>query len=209
MGRQTAKSRSDERRQAILDIAGELFTQEGYAAASMSAIAARLGGSKGTLYNYFTSKTELFAAYMAEACVANSEALFGTTDDETPIREALRRIGTGFLTFILREDAMSVHRLVIAEAQRFPELGQAFYEAGPKQSTAKLSAWLKRRMDRGELRQADPDTVARQFFALCKSGLYSLRMWNVVAEVTPEQIAAHLDVQVDMFLAAYGATAQG
>jgi AcrR family transcriptional regulator len=209
MGRQTAKSRSDERRQAILDIAGEVFLQEGYAAASMSAIAARLGGSKGTLYNYFTSKTELFAAYMAEACVANSEALVATADDETPIGEALRRIGRGFLTFVLRDDAMAVHRLVIAEAHRFPELGQAFYEVGPKLSMEKLGTWLKRRMDRGELRQVDPEVAARQFFALCKSGLYSLRVWNVVPEVSREEIARHIDVQVDMFLAAYGAKAQG
>jgi AcrR family transcriptional regulator len=208
MGRQTAKSRSDERRQAILEIAGELFLQEGYAAASMSAIAARLGGSKGTLYNYFTSKTELFAAYMAEACVANSEALVGTADDDTPIREALRRIGTGFLSFVLQEDAMAVHRLVIAEAHRFPELGQAFYEVGPKISTERMAGWLTRRMDRGELRRVDPEMAARQFFALCKSGLHSLRLWNVMPEVSAEQIARHIDAQVDMFLAAYGVKAE-
>ena len=204
MSTQTAKSRSDERRQTILDVAGELFMQDGYAAVSMSQIAARLGGSKGTLYNYFTSKTELFAAYMVEACLANSEAMFGTTDDATPIGDALRRIGTGFLNFVMRDDAMAVHRLVVAEAHRFPELGQAFYEAGPKLSIERLAAWLKRRMDRGELRAVDPESAARQFFALCKSHLYSLRMWNIVSEVGQDEIARHIDAQVDMFLAAYG-----
>ena len=34
----------------------------------MSTIAARLGGSKGTLYNYFKSKEELFEAYIRETC---------------------------------------------------------------------------------------------------------------------------------------------
>jgi AcrR family transcriptional regulator len=206
---QLPKSRSDERRQAILQVAGELFMQEGYAAASMSAIAAKLGGSKGTLYNYFTSKTELFAAYMVDACIANSEALMATSADDTPVAEALRRIGTAFLAFVLREDAMAVHRLVVAEAHRFPELGEAFYEAGPKQSMQTLAAWLQRRMDRGELRPADSLTAARQFFALCKSGLYALRMWNVVPEVTPAQIESHIADQVEMFMAAYGARAHG
>ena len=46
----------DARRQAILDIARESFVTDGFAATSMSAIAVRLGGSKGTLYNYFRSK---------------------------------------------------------------------------------------------------------------------------------------------------------
>jgi AcrR family transcriptional regulator len=200
----TAKSRSDERRQHILDVAGEVFLQEGYASASMSAIAARLGGSKGTLYNYFTSKTELFGAYMSHACVTYSEALLATADDETPLVEALRRLGVGFLTFVLRDQAMAVHRLVVAEAHRFPELGEAFYEAGPKQSCAVLADWMRRRMERGELRQADPDMVARQFFALCKSGLYSLRLWNVIPEASQADIERHIAAQVEMFVAAYG-----
>ena len=207
MSTQTAKSRSDERRQTILDVAGELFMQDGYAAVSMSQIAARLGGSKGTLYNYFTSKTELFAAYMAEACLANSEALFATADDDTPAAEALRRFGRSFLSFVLSDDALAINRLVVAEAHRFPEVGQAFYEAGPKLSTQKLAGWLKHRMDRGDLRKADPEAAARQFFALCKSHLFPMRLWNVIAEVTAEDIARHVDAQVDMFLATYGAGA--
>lgn len=186
-----------------------MFLQEGYAAASMSAIAAKLGGSKGTLYNYFTSKTELFAAYMAQACLANSEALLAKADDETPFDEGLRRLGVGFLTFVLRDEAMAVHRLVVGEAHRFPELGEAFYEAGPKQSTAALAGWLKRRMDRGEMRPADPETAARQFFALCKTGLYSWRMWNIIPEVSPADIERHIAAQVEMFAAAYGRPAAG
>ena len=205
----TVKSRSDERRQHILEVAGEVFLEQGYAAASMSSIAARLGGSKGTLYNYFTSKMELFVAYMQVACMANSEALLATADDDTPLEEALRRLGVGFLEFILRDEAMAVSRLVIAEAHRFPELGEAFYETGPKQSIEVLAGWMKRRMGRGELRRADPETAALQFFALCKSGLYMMRMWNLVPEASRADIERHIAVQVEMFVAAYGARDRG
>lgn len=204
MGALPTKSRSDVRRETILQVAGEIFLKEGYAAASMSQIAAKLGGSKGTLYNYFTSKTDLFAAYMADACAANSEALLAVADDETPIVEALKRFGCSFLQFVLRDDAMAVNRLVIAEAQRFPEVGEAFFNAGPSKSGAALSAWLRRRMDRGELRQADPDVAAYQFFSLCKGRLHSLRMWNVIPTPSPEQVERHVSAQVDMFMAAYG-----
>jgi AcrR family transcriptional regulator len=204
----TAKSRSDERRQHILEVAGQIFLQEGYAAASMSAIAAKLGGSKGTLYNYFTSKMELFAAYMSAARAANSEALLARVDDETPMDEALRQFGVGYLHFLLEDECMAISRLVIAEAHRFPELGEAFYLAGPKEATAALADSMKRRMDRGEMRQTDPETAAHQFFALCKSGLYTLRMWNVIPEVSQADIERHVAAQVDMFVAAYGARAQ-
>ena len=51
-----AVSKRDVRREGILDVARGVFLSEGYATASMSTIAAKLGGSKGTLYNYFKSK---------------------------------------------------------------------------------------------------------------------------------------------------------
>src|SRR6202000_3232312 len=64
-----ATPRRDLKRETILSIALQVFLEEGYAAASMSTIAARVGGSKGTLYNYFRSKAELFAAVIRDDCI--------------------------------------------------------------------------------------------------------------------------------------------
>ena len=66
----------DARREAILDVAQDVFLDEGFAAASMSTIAARLGGSKGTLYNYFKSKEELFNAYVQRRCMWQHDAIY-------------------------------------------------------------------------------------------------------------------------------------
>jgi AcrR family transcriptional regulator len=65
----------DARREAILDAAQACFLAEGYAATSMSTIAARLGGSKGTLYSYVKNKEDLFAAVVQRACTAIQQAL--------------------------------------------------------------------------------------------------------------------------------------
>src|SRR5471030_3424689 len=77
-------SRSDAKRRAILDVASEVFLAQGYAATSMSEIAARLGGSKGTLYNYFRSKEELFGAFITDTCQGRATAIF---DPLPPIGE--------------------------------------------------------------------------------------------------------------------------
>ncbi|MFT3998253.1 MAG: helix-turn-helix domain-containing protein, partial [Asticcacaulis sp.] len=71
---QELKSRPDKdtRREAILDVASRIFLEEGFDAASMSAIAARVGGSKGTLYNYFKNKEELFEAFVDRHCVLHA-----------------------------------------------------------------------------------------------------------------------------------------
>src|ERR1700757_3560624 len=100
--REIELSRSDRRRRAILDVARDVFLKEGYAAASMSGIAARLGGSKGTLYNYFRSKEELFAAFMTDACGEQANALLDHMPDlgEDP-HAALVETGFGLLTLVL------------------------------------------------------------------------------------------------------------
>src|SRR3569833_824386 len=74
----------DARRELILDVAQEVFLEEGFANASMSTIAARLGGSKGTLYNYFKSKDELFTAYVERRCLWQQDEIFATKANETP-----------------------------------------------------------------------------------------------------------------------------
>src|ERR1700761_2914102 len=82
----------DDRRKAILAIAREIFLTEGYAAASMSAIAARLGGSKGTLYNYFPSKEGLFAEFMRDQCEAEAAIAHELVENAAGVDAALRSL---------------------------------------------------------------------------------------------------------------------
>ncbi|WP_206336533.1 TetR/AcrR family transcriptional regulator, partial [Pseudomonas viridiflava] len=46
---------TDAKRDAIIDAAAQVFQEDGFEAASMAAIAARVGGSKSTLYRYYNS----------------------------------------------------------------------------------------------------------------------------------------------------------
>src|SRR6202789_1904440 len=78
MSESATSSRRDQRREAILRVAGEVFLEEGYSAASMSTIAARLGGSKGTLYNYFKNKEELFEAQVRDLCGHGADRMVDT-----------------------------------------------------------------------------------------------------------------------------------
>src|SRR5258708_22025925 len=87
----------DARREAILDVAQDVFLEEGFANASMSTIAARLGGSKGTLYNYFKSKDDLFNAYVERRCLWQDEIFAPPPDNETP-PQTPRPIGRAHLT---------------------------------------------------------------------------------------------------------------
>ncbi len=197
------RSRGDVRRDAILRIARSAFLEDGYAATSMSAIAARLGGSKGTLYNYFRSKDELFVAFMREVCMKEADEAFSLEGYDGDIRAALHRVGVLFVRVCLSETVAAVHRLVIAEGTRFPELGRAFYEAGPRKSLRVMTAFFEREAGAGRLRTLDAARAASQFLELCKGGLNTRRLWTG-EEVAPEEIDATVASAVTVFMAAYG-----
>ncbi len=189
----------DTRRKAILDIARDIFLSQGYAATSMSQVAARLGGSKGTLYNYFPSKEELFSAMVVEDCESEFLAMidFQPTDG---IEETLRRFGVRFLTYVLTDTALGFHRLLSAEAARFPELGRMFYAAGPERTVERVGEFLKEGMDAGKLREADPRTAAGFLMGLLKSNVHHRRVWNVESPLSGRALEAHVAQAVEVFL---------
>ena len=194
----------DTRREAILDVASDVFLEEGYANASMSTIAARVGGSKGTLYNYFKNKEELFAAYVVRHCAWQRDAMFEIESDLSDIREALIKTGRIYLSIVLSDFSMANFRVIVAEAQRTPEIGLAFYEAGPRSGAKRLGETLQKAVDSGQLKIDDPVHAAHQFIGLCQNRLLKARLCNFMAEPTPEEIDREVLPAVKVFLAAYG-----
>jgi TetR/AcrR family transcriptional regulator, mexJK operon transcriptional repressor len=201
--RQAAK---DERREAIVSIAHEAFLTNGYAGTSMSAIAARLGGSKGTLYNYFSSKEALFEAVIARKCEQFVRALYDAEVEGGDLREALTHAAERIIALALADDTIATHRLVVAECARFPEIGQTIHTAGPMRGREQLRKFLARAKDDGQLRpDADLELAAEQFFVLCISDMQQRRLWMVAAAPSKHQIHQHAEGAVTTFMRAFGA----
>jgi AcrR family transcriptional regulator len=56
------QNRKEEKREAIIRAAAEVFTQKGYFGTRMAEVAVAAGVGKGTVYEYFRSKEDLFFA---------------------------------------------------------------------------------------------------------------------------------------------------
>jgi AcrR family transcriptional regulator len=202
MGEAAQTARRGDRRDAILDVAHDCFAAEGYGATSMSTIAARLGGSKGTLYNYFRSKEELFDAVIRRSCDRLQDEI-SAFPEGGPLRARLSALAEVFLNHILSPQALSISRMVIGEGERFPELARLFYEAGPRRGIARAAALLEALMDQGALRRADPMLAAHQLKDLAISGVHSLRLWNLIDDPTPAEKRERAEIAADTFLRAY------
>jgi AcrR family transcriptional regulator len=195
-------SRKDQRRDAILAVAREVFLEEGYQAASMSAIAARLGGSKATLYTYFPSKEALFEGYIRDQCGRIAADILDFTDGQ-PVREVLTRFGEAYLDHILSDWAVRMFQIIVAEARRTPELARLFFQAGPQVGRARLAQYLQAASDRDELNIADAHQAAWQFMALCRTH-HMEAVLNIDPKPSPAAIAAEVAAAVEMFMARYG-----
>ncbi|WP_413724295.1 TetR/AcrR family transcriptional regulator [Sodalis sp. RH16] len=164
------KVRTQARREAIVEAAARLFQEMGYERASMNELSKRLGGSKATLYSYFSSKEELFTAvihaYATQHLTEAAEELTAYDDKTETLEDKLMRFGKRMLKVLVNDNsALSVYRMVVGEAGH-SDIGTLFYESGPRASIEKLSALLAGAMDREELRVGDPYIRALQFLAL-------------------------------------------
>jgi AcrR family transcriptional regulator len=94
--------RHEARRSAIVAAARKAFLRDGYGQTSMSSIAADVGGSKTTLWNYFPSKEDLFAAVVDDQVERYGEALRLELPEDADLPETLTALGVSILTTILR-----------------------------------------------------------------------------------------------------------
>lgn len=196
------EARRQSRREAILDVAAQSFLERGYAGTTMSAIAATLGGSKGTLWSYFPSKEVLFAAVIDRVTEAFRAQLSLILNPRDGIETALRRFCTEFMRKIVSPEAVALYRLAVGEAHRFPGIGRIFFERAPLQTQKLLAAFIGEAMERGQLRRSDPLVAARQLIAMCMLGSHQQLLMSVVEEVTAETIAAEVDRAMQTFLRA-------
>lgn len=194
----------DGRREAILDVAAEVFLEVGYSAASMSVIAGRLGGSKGTLYNYFKNKEELFAAYIARHCAWQQGTMDELYSQASEVRPALMELGRILLRFVLSDFGIRNFILVVSEAVRSPGMGRLLYEAGPMRGATRLAEFIAKSVKEGRLRPCDPHVAAHQFIGLCQNRLWKARLCNATPEPSEAEIETNVAAAVETFMAAYG-----
>ena len=171
VGRSTARGRggrpsrlqSAQLSDRILDVAETLFLGHGFGATSIEAVAKRAGISKRTFYHRFPGKERLFEA-VVRRLLERWMPPFDTALLEAPsLGDALRRSAEHMLKIALTPEALALHRIIIAEARRFPGLARIMHELGAASSIERIAHHLAPRIANGELRALNPRFAAEQF----------------------------------------------
>ncbi|WP_333846313.1 TetR/AcrR family transcriptional regulator [Limnohabitans sp.] len=186
----------------LLDAALDLFVEKGFSAARVDEVAARAGVSKGTLFLYFQSKEDLFKAVVRENIVHQfpkwqEEFVLFQGSSADMLRYALlswwERIG--------KTRASGIAKLVMSEAQNFPEIAEFYQEEVIQPGNAMIRRILERGMHSGEFRLLDLEQAVHIIVA----PMIFLMMWKhsmgacaaSAKTLDPEQF---IHMQVDVLL---------
>ena len=173
------KRASEQRRQAILQAALEVFAAEGFAAARLDDVAARAGVAKGTIYLFFADKEALFEHLLIGAVtpvLARVEALSQT--ETMSIDEVLEAFFVLFRTEVLGTKRREIIRLVITEGRRFPKIAETYHREIISKGQALITGIARKAREKGELASDDLINFPHLIFApllmsLIWEGLFS------------------------------------
>ncbi|MDP5255073.1 MULTISPECIES: TetR/AcrR family transcriptional regulator [unclassified Vibrio] len=196
--------KTEERRQAIITSAKEMFREHGFEATSMDMIAKHCGGSKATLYNYFKSKEAIFLAVIEHTTKIDFEPAFLKLEQNSaqPLHKLLCQFGQHYLSVILTPRMTSVRRMVYAESTR-SNIGLQFYQNGPEKGLKRLAQFFDHQIELGKLQSHNTQVAALQFKALLHAELLEPYQLGCINSIEEQNITAAVERAVTGFLAIY------
>ena len=195
--------RTDEKRRQIVEVAAELFQEQGYDRTSMSQISERLGGSKATLYGYFKSKEELLLAVLDIDVSEQADQLMSMFIAAPNLREAFVFLGKAYMERRLAARPVALCRIVAAQPDD-SGIGAVFYENVLSIAWQRLCNRIQIMMDEGLLVKANPWIAAMQWKGMVDGDQFERRIMGAADAGDPKEIKIMAEAAADAFIKLYG-----
>ncbi|EPE95242.1 TetR/AcrR family transcriptional regulator [Rhizobium grahamii] len=190
----------EDTRSVIIEAASRQFHENGFATASIAAIALEAGVSTKTLYRLFPTKADLFSDLISDRIGRFLLALDPTTLAAADLRQGLERMLMAYGMLTLSEDTITMIRLVIGESDRFPEIANSFYERAVVRTNTLMEGWLRRQMERGVITLEDPHAACGMLRGMMTMEPQRATMLRQRPAPGIEEIAARAKMCADLFL---------
>ncbi len=199
------RTKTEAKRDAIMETALQLFREVGFEAASMSTIAARVGGSKATLYNYFHSKEELLLEAMMDSADRHAKDVLALLRTSGDLTAQLHGFVTSLLKLIGLPETTEVLRVAISVGGT-SSIGRQFYELGTHEVWLHIADVLRHEIRQGTLRDSDPDMMAMHLRCLCEADVLR-NLLGAGTSISDAEIRRKASCIVNIFMQAYGVVA--
>jgi AcrR family transcriptional regulator len=192
------------KRGQILAGARQVFGELGFERASLDLIAARAGVSKATIYNHYADKNALFVACATQEMEAMRVGLNACLEEPAgDVEQVLQMIGEKAMAIFLSPSIVMLYRQIIAEAPRFPEVGQTLFDRGFAVIRDAIAEHLDRWSRHGALQIDDPRAAAVQFLDLCQGDLVARSRLAILPSPFEAELRATVTRAVQTFVRAY------
>jgi len=202
MSRDQAARTRTTKRDLILTRAHDLFLVQGFGGTSIDQIAEAAGVSRQTIYNNFDSKQALFKAIAGALADHVVEPLLNEDLQIGDVESTLMALARRTLALMVLPSTLALHRLVVTEAPKFPEVARQIYQSGAARAAQALATYLAQQSARGSLAVTDPGLAAEHFFGML-AGHRQYRALLGVAEPAHPSDDTRAAETVRAFLRAY------
>ncbi|XAH22130.1 TetR/AcrR family transcriptional regulator [Xylophilus sp. GW821-FHT01B05] len=195
-------ARGAARVRSLTDTAADMFLEQGYEAVSIDTLIARVGGSRRNIYSHFGGKEGLFIEVVTQLCTDLARPLEALEIQGEDLPSALTLFGRRLLQIVLQPRTLALHRMMVAEGQRFPALAQAILHAGQDHAMRIVARWVEQQQSGGQLRADLPATdLAAQFVSLVVAGPQLRALVGLAPKrQRPAQLTSTVDQAVSLFL---------
>lgn len=196
----TPREKGLQRRDKILDAAEESFIQNGFEATSLQEIMSKAGGSLATLYKMFGNKEGLFRAII-ERATGNVSATLAPPGklDEDP-QKVLTEMGIAFINMLTSPYVGAIHRLLISESARYPQLREIFMKTAPERNLRRVADYLQKLNDSGYLAVEDCSIAAQQLVSMFKGTMHMRCVLGEEVILSEEEKLRFVTSAVKLFL---------
>lgn len=181
----------EEKRQKLIECALDEFAARDYDSASISQIVARAGIAKGSLYQYFTDKRELYGYLLELAAAKKGEMMTAAQPPrpDMPVFETLRWLLDAMLSFELQYPKLA--QLGFRAAYGKSPLPEEALQRGRQAAADYFRVLIERGQRSGELRgDIDPPTAAWMLTAVLNEmgSQFRARLAEEDAALPPDEI---------------------
>jgi TetR/AcrR family transcriptional repressor of mexJK operon len=202
------ETRSARKDREIIQAATTAFVSKGYDGTSMEEIATNAGVSKQTIYKHFRDKETLFSEVVQSTATQTNDVVEVVTallSETTYMEGGLHQLARHLMAMLMDDELLKLRRLIIANADRMPQLGRSWYEKGFERMLASMASCFEKLTSRGLMRTNNPQLAASHFFGML--------LWIPMNEAmftgnsrprSNAELERHADGSVEAFLAIYG-----
>ena len=196
LGRPT-KAEAAERQAHLLDVARAVFTELGYASASIELIASQARVGKQTIYSRYGDKAGLFRAVVLHIRHLRLQMPDAGLFDEA-LQAGLQQRLANIMQAALEPDYAALFRLFLREATVFPEVFEAFSRLRENQIEEPLTRFLEGHAEKGAILKLPMKTCVDLLMAMLNSFISITVLRG--AGVSDEEIEAEAHAITQLFL---------